>query len=204
VGQSSLGTADGPMGRLIALLGLHGRVARTCVGHILEEPAIDLVEAMAGIPRSHDPISRDHAGEHRRGLMAMAAIRERQNTEFPISHSWYRDDDEFCLDSCCHNRHQPVRQAFFLGCSAPNGGTERDAERHVGVVGYISMEPAFCSNDVLLITTTDKNGDGQSTFTLFGRKDGDRPSGLRVNAHPKLYTAAYNLKRFLVGELAFK
>jgi len=204
VGRGSLSTADGPMGRVMALLKLHGQAARACVGYVLEEPAIDLVEATADVPRGHDPLSRDHPGEHRRGLMAMAAIQRRQNTEFPVNVAWLRDREEFCSDGCCRVRQQPVSQVFFLGCSAPNGGSERDADRHVGVVGYVSMAPAICSNDMLFITTTDGNGGGRTTFSLFGRKGGETPSGLRVNAHPRLYTAAYEFKRFLVGELGFK
>jgi len=200
-GETSI--ADGPAGRVLALLRLEDPKRYACVEQMVRDEHVDLVGIMDEIKRGGDPLRIP--GIHRRAFIAMEEFTSRENTEILIRRSWWRDREERCRDDSCVKFGSATQNVFFLAYSQPNGWGRNGSQRHVSVAGHLSMDAPICSNDELLISSTSGDGSGRTTFRLYGQAKIDgQPVGMRVNAHPGLYGAVYAFKRAIVGDLAFK
>jgi len=153
--------------------------------------------------REEDPLLIP--GIHVEAFTAMDAFVRRQNAEVIARYEWPREREEFCKDDACLSFRGSLNDTAFLMYSNPNGfGGERSAGRHIAILGTVSMNRAICSSDEMFISTTSEDGSGHATFRLVSRATPDDPSGLVVNAHPKLYSGVFDLKGSIIGDLAFK
>lgn len=197
------GVTDGVQ-RVLALTKTLPAQSRRCVEKIIGDgELIDLNAAVnAAVGRAESPFSAK--GLHQRGIVAVRAVKGRENVTFPFPPIvWPREAEEFCNDRCCIDRAL-VQQSFFLGYSDPLEDVDGlEGNRHVAVVGYMSLTPAICSNDFFIFSSHSRKRGERSTFALVGAQVGadGRKTGIRVDANPCLYTETHQAKRRLTAQV---
>ena len=96
---SGVPAVDEPAGRVMALLKLEARDKFACVQRMFTDEHVDLVDAVEHIPRKKNPLHVH--GLHRRAFIAMEEFAARENAEFLIRRTWWRDSSELCRDDRC-------------------------------------------------------------------------------------------------------